>query len=249
MGRKNKRDKDNSKSKKVTYDDIQPQIKKKFHEKDLIKIQPLTENQKLFFNLYDNTPKHLILTGSAGTGKSMCAIYKLLTDVLENKYDKLLIIRGACPINSVGFLPGSLEEKLEVFETPYMGIFDNLFEFSNAYKNLKEIGKVEFISTSYVRGQTFDNSAIFIDEIGGLTYHELFSVLTRIGENSRFVMAGDFAQNDLIYKRFLESGFPRLEKVIKQIPSIERIQFTRDDIVRSSFVKDLIIADEDTPDF
>jgi phosphate starvation-inducible protein PhoH and related proteins len=130
-----------------------------------------------------------------------------------------------------------------------MGIFDNLFTFSNAYKNLKEIGKVEFISTSYVRGQTFDNAAIFIDEIGGLTYHEIFSVLTRVGENSRFIMAGDFAQNDLVYKRFLESGFPRLEKVIQKIPSIERIHFTRDDIVRSSFVKDLIIADEDTPDF
>jgi phosphate starvation-inducible PhoH-like protein len=223
------------------------QTKKKFHPKDLQQIQPLTDNQETFFNSFKNTENHFFLSGSAGTGKSTIALWHLLNDTLSNKYDKLVIIRGATQVNNLGFTPGTVEEKLEPYEAPYKNIFDDFFTFKKSYDNLKENRQIEFMSSSFIRGMNLNSCAIFIDEVQSLTYHEIFSILTRTGLNSRVIMAGDFRQNDLQYKKYVESGFLRLEKVVEKIPSILTIHFDRDDIVRSDFVKQLIIADEDTP--
>jgi predicted ribonuclease YlaK len=224
-------------------------VKKKFHIKDLIHFSPLTNNQSIFFDLYNNDPSnHFFLTGSAGTGKTFCAAYLALGDVLSGNYDQLIFVRTAQPIKEIGHLPGDTEEKLAVYEEPYKAMFNNFFKFKNSYDNLKEAAKIHFLSSSFMRGITLDNSVIIIDEVQSMTSHEIMSILTRVGQNSKVIIVGDFKQNDLVYKRYIESGFVRLEKVLKRIPAIKRINFTRDDIVRSEFVKQLIIADEDTPE-
>jgi len=223
--------------------DLEPQLRKKFHVHDMRTYKPLTKNQRTFFDLWDGTDDHFFLSGFAGTGKTFNAAYLALKDVLDKKYDKVIFIRSATPTKDTGFLPGTLEEKLAVYEEPYIETFDKFFDFKKSYENLKKLGKVEFVSSSYLRGVTFDNAVIVIDECQSMTYHEIFTILTRTGDNSRVIICGDFKQNDLINKRFEESCFYDLERLISNVDSFSRIDFKIEDIVRSKFVKDLIIAD------
>lgn len=214
-----------------------------FSEKDLINVYPITHAQQDAFNSYYQE-KNVALLGSAGTGKTFIAMYMGLRDVFLNHYRNLTIVRSATPGKDLGHLPGTLEEKLQVFEQPYMGICDDLLpRHRNNYENMKRRGYVSFVSTSYLRGQTFDNTIVLVDELQNLTMNELHAIMTRIGEESRVILCGDIAQTDLERKR--RAPWAKLIHALETIPSFETVYFNRHDIVRSDFVKEWIIAAED----
>lgn len=218
---------------------------KVFSIHDMINVKPLTRNQGKLFDIWGEDYS-LIIAGSAGSGKSYLALYLALNEMLdpESKYERVIIVRSAVPTREIGFLKGSEEEKIAVYETPYIQLFDELFKKKNQYKFMKEAGLVEFHTTSYVRGLSFHNSIVIFDEFQSATYHELFTVATRLGQNSKVVFSGDFAQNDLLKSKSDVSGFAKFVAIADRVPSFRKIYFTHDDIVRSNFVKELIIAEE-----
>lgn len=226
-----------------------PQKKKTFHLHDLKSIRPKTEAQREFFESYI-MGANVIGNGSAGTGKSFISLYLALTDILdiEKPQDKIIIVRSAVPSREIGHLPGSIEEKMAVYEEPYKAILADLMRRGNAYQDMKEAGKIEFMPTSFVRGLTWDNAVVVVDEAQSMTWHELNSVITRIGHNTRVVVCGDISQNDLLFRKNDISGFLRMLKVAQKIESFDTVIFTREDIVRSQFVKEWICAAEDTPE-
>lgn len=207
---------------------------------------PLTDNQKKLFDEYDQSAHVLGILGSAGTGKTFCILYKALAEVLDrtNSFKRVVIVRSCTPVKDVGFLPGSLEEKQEVYELPYKEIAATLFDRPDAYDRLKEQGYIRFISTTAIRGISIDDAIVIVDESAGLTYHELDSVITRVGYRSKIAFVGDVNQNDLIYKKHETSGLSDFIKVLRNMDEYVEILFTVDDIVRSSVVKNYILAKE-----
>lgn len=219
---------------------VQPDVRKKFSKHDINKISPLTENQAFAFREWFEG-QHLVLEGLPGTGKSFIALFLALQTILDpdTEQDKIIIVRSATPTKDVGFLPGDLDEKLMAYEIPYIQICDQLFKWKNSYSNLKEIGLIDFLSTSYLRGTTFDNSVIIFDEFQNGTNSEIDTVLTRTGDGSRLIISGDtIYQNDIGSK----SGGDTVMKTLKNMHSVSSIYFTIDDIVRSGFVKEYLIA-------
>jgi phosphate starvation-inducible PhoH-like protein len=225
-----------------------PQNKKNFHEKDLIRILPQTDTQRRVFDAWESG-KHLFLSGSAGTGKSFVSLFLQLRELLTNPeiYDKIIICRSIVATRSIGFLPGDIEEKTAVYEKPYAAICDELFPWKKSYDNLKTLGKIEFESTSFVRGRTFNNSLIFVDESENLTFQELDTVITRAGLDSRIIFSGDIKQTDLITYRNDVSGFMPFYNIIRNMPSFACIEFTPKDIVRSGLVKEYLLQKERVP--
>lgn len=220
--------------------------KKSWSLHDLRDIKPMTYAQNQMFESYFSG-KHIVASGSAGTGKSYVAVYLALTDVLkqQSKQKEIIIVRSATSTKSVGFLPGSLEEKMMPFELPYKDIFANLLGKGESYDNMKEAGIVKFMATSYVRGLTWNNAIVIVDEIQSMTDHEINSIMTRIGHNTKIIACGDVAQNDLIYNRNETSGLSKALSAFEKMPDVDIVTFTRDDIVRSGFVRQWICALED----
>jgi len=209
-------------------------------------IKPLTPAQGNLFQSYKEG-YNLAAIGTAGTGKTMCAMYLALTDVLQKgEYEKVVIIRSAVQTREQGFMPGSKTQKEAVFEQPYTDIVNDLFSRGDAYQVLKQKGMLTFMSSSFVRGLTFDNSIIIVDECQSMTYHELDSIITRVGESSKIIFCGDTKQDDLQQSRNKAdiSGLCDFIKVLRAIPSFDVINFTVDDIVRSGLVKEYIMAKE-----
>lgn len=220
---------------------------KNFTLHDLRSVKPLTFGQQQLFEAYfDNNT--IVANGSAGTGKSFSAVYLALTDLLKENsdYSEIIIVRSAVASREVGHLPGELDEKIAPYEEPYRDIFGTLLRKHDAYDTMKENGKVRFMCTSFVRGLTWDNAIVIVDEVQSMTFHEINSVITRLGDNSRLVICGDIAQNDLITKKNDQSGYVRALSAFRKMRSVEIVDFTRDDIVRSAFVKEWICAVEDT---
>jgi phosphate starvation-inducible PhoH-like protein len=219
--------------------------KKKFHPKDLTAIQPLTHNQSETFVAY-NSGFNLFLSGSAGTGKTFISMYLALREVLETStpYDTLVIVRSVVSTRDFGFLPGSEEEKQEPYEKPYMGICDRLFRYANTYRNLKKLGYVEFTNTSHLRGTTYDNCIILVDESENMNDHELDSIITRIGKNCKIIFSGDSKQTDLLKSNRDQSGHDMFKTIVNRMKSFRVVNFTIDDIVRSDLVKDYLITRE-----
>ena len=213
---------------------------------DLKTIKPLTDNQKLFFDSYSVGEYFMMLSGSAGTGKSFIALYKSIEECMDkgNSFNQVLIVRSAVQTRDVGFLKGSLEEKTSVYELPYEQIADTLFGKKGAYGRLKEQGYIEFITTTAIRGISIDNSIVIVDECQNMTWGELSTVITRIGHNSKVIFIGDTKQNDLTKKSNEISGMPDFLLVANSMKEFCRINFTPEDIVRSSLVKSWIIACE-----
>lgn len=210
------------------------------------KINPLTPSQSDLFDSY-HEGYNLAAIGTAGTGKTMCATYLALQDVLQKgEYEKVVIIRSAVQTREQGFMPGSKAEKEAVFEGPYTDIVNDLFGRKDAYQVLKSKGMLQFMSSSFVRGLTFDNSIIIVDECQSMTYHELDTIITRVGESSKIIFCGDTKQDDLQQSKNRAdiSGLYDFIKVLKQIPSFDVINFTVNDIVRSGLVKEYILAKE-----
>ena len=213
---------------------------------NLKSFDPLTENQRKFFDGYRQGDYFIALLGSAGTGKSFISIYKALEEVMDkgNPFGTLVIVRSAVQTRDVGFTPGSLEDKMSLYEEPYVQICSTLFGRKDAYQRLKEQGYIEFVSTTALRGCSFDNSVVLFDEVQNGNFHELDTVLTRVGHNSKIIFCGDYSQTDLIKKTNDQSGLPDFLRVASTMSEFTKINFTPDDIVRSSLVKNWIIAKE-----
>jgi predicted ribonuclease YlaK len=207
-------------------------------------VKPLTDNQSTAFKAFESQGYNLLLHGTAGTGKTFIGMYLGLQEVLNETYKKLVIVRSAVPTRDIGFLPGSVEEKLKVYEQPYSTIANDLFKRGDGYDILKNKSMVEFIPTSFIRGTTLNNCVVLVDEINNMTFHELDSVITRLGKKTRLILCGDFAQSDLQYRDEKE-GLEKFMKVIDKMESFQRVEFDRNDIVRSGLVKQYIIAKED----
>lgn len=211
-------------------------------------IQPLTPTQEELFESYQDG-YNIAAIGTAGTGKTMCAVYLALKDVLQRgEYKQVVVIRSAVQTREQGFMPGSKAQKEAVFEAPYTDIVNELFGRGDAYQILKQKQMIKFMTSSFVRGLTFDNSIIIVDECQSMTYHELDTIITRVGESSKILFCGDTKQDDLeISKNRADvSGLGDFLRVLNRIESFDTIQFTPDDIVRSGLVKEYIVAKEST---
>ena len=216
---------------------------------DLKKIEPMTETQFNFFEAWNNAPEDniaFVLSGSAGTGKSYVSVYFALQEILhpESIYKKIVIIRSAVQTRDMGFLKGTEVEKAAIYEAPYIDICSDLTKNRSAYEKLKEVGKIEFVTTSFLRGLSFNDSIVIVDEAQSCNWHELNTVCTRIGKNSKMIIAGDTVQNDLIKSKTDVSGFKEFLQVSSKMSEFRTFKFTPDDIVRSGFCKAWIIACE-----
>jgi predicted ribonuclease YlaK len=213
----------------------------------LLDIQPLTKNQTILFDAYD-LDKHLFVYGCAGTGKTFCALYLALKDVLDEltPYDKIVIVRSLVATREIGFLPGDHEDKSSLYQIPYKNMVKYMFEcnsdaeFEMLYGNLKAQETIKFWSTSFIRGTTLDNSIIIVDECQNLNFHELDSIITRVGDNSKIMFCGDATQSDLT-RNNERDGILNFMKIIQRMPEFESIEFGVEDIVRSGLVKSYIV--------
>jgi predicted ribonuclease YlaK len=211
---------------------------------DMKTFQPLTENQKIFFDAYKRQDYFIALHGVAGTGKTFSALYKAIEEVLDksNTFEKIIVVRSAVQSREIGHLPGSVDEKMEIYQQPYRQICETLFGRKDAWDRLEEQGHIEFISTSFIRGMSFDNAIIIVDEMQNMTFEEIDTVMTRVGNQSKIIWCGDYRQTDLNKKKNDVSGLLKFFDIAYHMGAFTRIEFTPDDIVRSSLVKDYILA-------
>jgi predicted ribonuclease YlaK len=214
----------------------------------LINIEPLTENQKSLFESYSEN-KHLVAYGAAGTGKTFITLYNALKDVLNEitPYEQIYIVRSLVATREIGFLPGDHEDKSSLYQIPYKNMVKYMFQlptetdFEMLYGNLKQQETIKFWSTSFVRGTTLDNSIIIVDEFQNMNFHELDSIITRVGENSKIMFCGDATQSDLT-KTNERNGISDFMTILRKMPSFDIIEFGVDDIVRSGLVKEYLVA-------
>jgi phosphate starvation-inducible protein PhoH and related proteins len=211
---------------------------------DLLQFGPLTLNQERSFNLWDEGD-NLVLTGTAGTGKTFIALYLALEDMLDKDtdFEKIIVIRSMVPTRDMGFLPGSKEEKEDVFLSPYKAICCELFGDKASYNKMISANQIQFESTSFIRGTTFDNSIIIVDEMQNLNFHELDSVITRVGKHSKIIFSGDYKQSDFKYDDD-KQGIVKFLQIVEQLKNFTIINFGWEDIVRSDFVRDYIMTKE-----
>lgn len=207
-------------------------------------VEPLTLIQKKVFAAYKKK-NHLCLSGAAGTGKTFMAMYLALEEVMkgESPYEKIIIVRSVVPTRDIGFLPGDRSEKEATYLTPYISILAELFGDKLAWNKLVAKGTVEFLTTSFIRGITLRKSIVIVDEMQNLTFHELDSIITRLGEDCRFIMCGDYYQSDL-EKSKDKSGIVDFMKIISQMKYFHQSEFGWQDIVRSGIVRDYIMTKE-----
>jgi predicted ribonuclease YlaK len=211
-------------------------------------IEPLTDNQKLLFDSYAEG-KNLVAYGAAGTGKTFITLYNALRDVLDptTAYEKIYIVRSLVATREIGFLPGDHDDKSLLYQIPYKNMVKYMFEmrteadFQMLYANLKTQGSIDFWSTSFIRGTTFDNAIIIVDEFQNLNFHELDSIITRVGENTKIMFCGDATQTDLI-KQNERNGISDFMRVLRIMPSVDIIEFGVEDIVRSGLCKEYLLS-------
>jgi len=214
----------------------------------LLDIEPLTENQKRLFTSYAEG-KHLVAYGTAGTGKTFCVLYNALRDVLSEvtPFEKIYLVRSLVPTREIGFLPGSHEDKSSLYQIPYKNMVKYMFQmpsdvdYEMLYGNLKAQETISFWSTSFIRGTTLDNCIIIVDEFSNLSFHEMDSIITRVGENTKIMFCGDASQSDLL-KTNERNGIIDFMNILKKMSSFDIVEFGVDDIVRSGIVKEYILA-------
>lgn len=214
---------------------------KKVRIDDLLTFSPITENQEKTFKAY-REDKHLLLHGIAGTGKTFQSLYLALEEVLDPStvYEDVFLVRSVVSTRDIGFLPGDEQEKVSIYEAPYRSICRELFGIKDSYDALKQQGNVKFMSTSFIRGITINNAIVIVDECQNLNFHELDSIITRIGKNSKIIFCGDYTQTDLTREND-KRGILNFMKILKSLEEFETIEFLVDDIVRSDFLKSYII--------
>jgi predicted ribonuclease YlaK len=232
----------------VGYTSKQMKRRKPISADYLIDVEPLTENQKKLFDSYQNG-KHLVAYGCAGTGKTFISLYNALRDVLDETtpYEQIYVVRSLVATREIGFLPGDHDDKSALYQIPYKNMVKYMFQmpsdadFEMLYGNLKSQETVKFWSTSFIRGTTLDNSIIIVDEYQNLNFHELDSIITRVGENSRIIFCGDATQSDLV-KTNERNGISDFMNILRKMESFDIIEFGVDDICRSGLVKEYIVA-------
>lgn len=205
-----------------------------------VDFKPKTDTQAAACQAWDDG-HHLLMHGYAGTGKTYVGMALALEEVLKNHYKKLVIVRSAVPTRDIGFLPGTAKQKMEVYEQPYKQTASSLFHRGDAYEILNNKFMLEFVPTSFVRGTTLDNCIVLVDEINNMTFHEIDSVITRLGDNTRCILCGDYRQSDLANTKEL-SGISQFMSVINNMTSFVKMEFKTGDIVRSPLVKEYIIT-------
>jgi len=213
----------------------------------LTNIKPVTDSQKQVFDTWKEG-KNQFLFGCAGTGKTFVSVFLALQDVLKNEtpYDKVVVVRSLIPTREIGFLPGDEEDKAALYQVPYSNMMQFMFEqpneqaFSMLYDRLKSQGSFYFLSTSFLRGLTFDNSIIIVDECQNLNFHELDTIITRVGQDSKIVFCGDFGQSDLT-RLNEKNGLMNFLQILQEMKEFNCTEFTIGDIVRSGFVRSYLI--------
>jgi predicted ribonuclease YlaK len=211
-------------------------------------IEPLTENQKLLYKAYESN-QNIVAYGAAGTGKTFITLYNALQDVLDERtpYEKIYIVRSLVATREIGFLPGDHEDKSSLYQIPYKNMVKYMFQlptdadFEMLYGGLKTQGTISFWSTSFIRGTTLDNAIIIVDEFQNLNFHELDSIITRVGEHSKIMFCGDATQSDLI-KTNEKNGIIDFMKILRVMPSFDIIEFGIEDVCRSGLVKEYLVA-------
>ena len=211
-------------------------------------VEPLTDSQKELYKCYEND-QNIVAYGAAGTGKTFITLYNALRDVLSDKtpYEKIYLVRSLVATREIGFLPGDHEDKSYLYQIPYKNMVKYMFQlpteadFEMLYANLKAQGTISFWSTSFIRGTTFDKAIIIVDEFQNLNYHELDSIITRVGEDTKIMFCGDATQSDLT-KQNEKNGIMDFMKILRIMPSIDIIEFGVEDIVRSGLCKEYLVA-------
>ena len=222
--------------------------KKPINLEHLKTIEPLTENQEKIWEAYGKG-QNLVLHGAAGTGKTFISLYLALKQCLDpaSKYEKVYMVRSLVPTREIGFLPGDHEDKSNLYQIPYKNMVKYMFEmpddnsFEALYSNLRAQETISFWSTSFIRGTTFDNSIILVDEFSNLNFHELDSIITRVGTDCKIIFCGDYFQSDLVKSNERE-GLLDFLRILKQMPSFTCVEFGIDDIVRSGLVKEYLVS-------
>mgnify|MGYP001361868172 FL=1 len=221
--------------------------KKEISSSDLVEVKPITDNQKLVFESYKKGLNQFLF-GCAGTGKTFVSLYLGLRDVLKNEtaYERVVVVRSLIPTREIGFLPGDEEDKAALYQVPYSNMVQFMFKqpneqaFSMLYDRLKAQGSFYFLSTSFLRGLTFDNSIIIVDECQNLNFHELDTIITRVGQDSKIIFCGDFMQTDLT-KMNERNGLHDFLRILEEMKQFNCVEFDIGDIVRSGFVRDYLI--------
>ena len=210
-------------------------------------IKPVTDSQKLVFDTWKKG-QNQFLFGCAGTGKTFVSLYLGLSEVLRNEtsYDRVIMVRSLIPTREIGFLPGDEEDKAALYQVPYSNMMQFMFEqpneqaFETLYSRIKAQGSFYFLSTSFLRGLTFDNSIIIVDECQNLNFHELDTIITRVGQDSKIIFCGDFSQSDLT-KTNERNGLMDFLQILQEMNEFNCIEFNIGDIVRSGFVRNYLI--------
>ena len=213
----------------------------------LNQIKPVTDSQKLVFDTWKKG-QNQFLFGCAGTGKTFVSLYLGLSEVLRNEtpYDKVIMVRSLIPTREIGFLPGDEEDKAALYQVPYSNMMQFMFEqpneqaFESLYNRIKAQGSYYFLSTSFLRGLTFDNSIIIVDECQNLNFHELDTIITRVGQDSKIVFCGDFSQSDLT-RTNERNGLMDFLQILQEMEEFNCVEFNIGDIVRSGFVRNYLI--------
>ncbi len=211
-------------------------------------IEPLTPSQEDVFDAF-KSGQNLVLHGAAGTGKTFISLYLALQAVLEpsSPYTKVYMVRSLVPTREIGFLPGDAEDKSDLYQTPYRNMVRYMFNmpdegaFKILYDNLRNQGSIDFWSTSFLRGITLDRAIIIVDEFSNLNFHELDSITTRVGQDSRIIFSGDYTQSDLV-KANERTGVLDFMKITQAMTSFSCVEFGINDIVRSGFIRDYLIC-------
>ena len=214
---------------------------------NLISVKPITDNQKIVFDTWKKK-QNQFLFGCAGTGKTFISLYLALQDVmnLQTKYDKVVLVRSFIPTREIGLLPGDEEDKAALYQVAYANMVQFMFQqpneqaFSMLYEKLKQQGSLYFLSTSFLRGLTFDNSIIIVDECQNLNFHELDTIITRVGQDSKIVFCGDFGQSDLS-RTSEKNGLHDFLRILEEMEEFNCVEFDIGDIVRSGFVRSYLI--------
>ena len=232
----------------IGYTAKQMRKKKPINNEYLVDISPLTDNQKILFDSY-NQQKNIVAYGVAGTGKTFITLYNALKDVLDETtpYERVYIVRSLVSTREIGFLPGDHEDKADIYQIPYKHMVKYMFQmpsdadFEMLYGNLRSQETIKFWSTSFIRGTTLDNAIIIVDEFQNLNFHELDSIITRVGENRKICFCGDATQSDLT-KTNDRNGIVDFMNILRKMVSFDIIEFDVNDIVRSGLVKEYIVA-------